>query len=183
VLPAAFGLILLRFEIIDFLFNWRGTGDTRVAGNLMGLYAVGIIATAVKEIADRGFYSMQDSKTPAVFGVIVMVCNIMVALLLIPRFGVYAMPIAYTVAAAAGTSGLLARLYWKTRFIDLRFIGEMGKTAVAILIMAGAVFVLRESIPRGNRLIAAGLPALAGAAVYFAAAYFLRIKAVTERIK
>jgi len=183
VLPAACGLILLRLEIMEFLLDWRGQGDTQTAGTLMGIYAIGIIATAVREIGDRGFYSMKDSVTPALFGVTIMAVNITVTVLLIPRFGVYTMPIAYTVAAGLGVSGLLARLYRRTRFINRRLLLEIGKIILAVVIMAGVVLFVRNTLPADNRLLAVALPALAGAAAYFATARLIRIKAITEPVK
>ncbi|MCL2500597.1 MAG: polysaccharide biosynthesis C-terminal domain-containing protein [Defluviitaleaceae bacterium] len=183
VLPAACGLVLLRYEIMDFLLNWRGEGDTRTAGILMGLYAVGIVSMALKEIADRAFYSMKDAKTPAVFGIVIMACNIAVTIALIPRLGVYAMPTAYAVAAAIGTSGLLVRLQIKVRFIDRSLVWETAKAAVAVAVMAVGVYAVKYFVPVANRLLAVALPALMGVAVYFVMARLLRCKAITERMK
>jgi putative peptidoglycan lipid II flippase len=180
VLPAACGMFLLRYEIMELLLNWRGRSDTYMAGNLMGLYAVGVVFTSIKEIADRGFYAMRDSKTPALYGVIIMLCNITVTLFLLPRLGIYAMPVAYGAAAATGVGGLLVRLYIKTRFITPRFVFDVSKTLLAAATMAAAVWVARHYLVTDNPLANVLLPATAGGLVYFAAAYMLKL---TSRLK
>jgi len=175
VLPAACGLFLLRFDIVELLLNRRGLVDVRLAGNLIGLYAVGVVGTSLKEIADRGFYAMQDAKTPAVFGLAMMAVNITVTVLLIPHVGVYAMPMAYGVAAVCGVGGLLVCLQYKTRFITRRFLGEVGKIAAAAAVMAAVVWGLTRAMDVENRMLMVAVSVLAGAAVYFALAYALRV--------
>jgi putative peptidoglycan lipid II flippase len=183
VLPTACGMFFLRFEIMDFLLNWRGEGDTQTAGNLMGLYAVGIVAISMKEIADRGFYSMQDSKTPAVFGLMIMAVNIGATVLLIPRLGVYAMPTAYAIAAICGVLGLFTRLHVKIRFISRKLFKEIIKIIFVTIIMVAAVLAVQALLPMDNRLLAVLLPAAAGAGVYFAAAYALKISTLPRHTK
>lgn len=181
VLPAACGFFLLRFEIMDFLLNWRendGVVDISMAGNLMGLYAVAVIAISFKEVADRAFYSGKDSKTPAIFGVIIMVVNIGATLLLIPILGAYAMPVAYGIAAITGGGGLLIILQLRTRFVNFSFILELLKTVFAAGIMIFAAFFVRNSQFSDIGIVNLILPAVVGAAVYFAVAYVLKISAI-----
>lgn len=181
VLPAAAGVFLLRMEIMDFLLNWRG-GDpgegVGLAGNLMGIYSIGVIAIAFKEVADRAFYSEKDSVTPAIFGVIIMAVNIIAVLLLVGRLGAYAMPVAYGIAALTGGGGLLFVLHRRIRFINLQFLAELFKNILAVGIMFVAAFSVREAAIFDSRLSNLILPAAVGAAVYFAVAAVLRISAL-----
>ncbi|MCL2187396.1 MAG: polysaccharide biosynthesis C-terminal domain-containing protein [Defluviitaleaceae bacterium] len=183
VLPAAAGLILLRFEIMGVLLNWRGNSDTyRIAGNLMAIFAIGLVATSVKEIADRGFYAMKDSRTPAVFGVVIMAMNIGATLLLLPRLGIYAMPVAYGVAAVAGTSGLLVRLHRKAQVFNRKFAWDLVKIALACLMMAGSVWAWRY-IFWGHNLFIIVVCTVFGAAGYLCFAFMLRVSVVREYLK
>ncbi|MCL2197825.1 MAG: polysaccharide biosynthesis C-terminal domain-containing protein [Defluviitaleaceae bacterium] len=181
VLPAAVGFFLLRFEIMEFLLGWQGQESyesIRMAGNMMGLYAVAVVVISFKEVADRAFYSGKDSKTPAVFGVVIMVVNIVVTLLLIPVIGVYAMPVAYGVAAVVGCGGLILRLHLRTRFVDFGFFRELFKVVIAVALMAVVAFYARGLRLSGVLILDMIVPAVSGAAVYFAAAWGLRISAV-----
>jgi len=178
VIPAACGFFLLRFDVMDFLLNRRGGEnlvDIGLAGNLMGLYAVAVIAISFKEIADRAFYSAKDSKTPAIFGVLIMAVNITVVLILVPRIGVYAMPIAYGAAALAGGGGLLIILQKRMKFANFAFACELAKTALAAAIMAAAVLFVRGIF---GGLLSLVLCGIVGVVVYFAAAFVLRISAL-----
>ncbi|MCL2224790.1 MAG: polysaccharide biosynthesis C-terminal domain-containing protein [Defluviitaleaceae bacterium] len=183
VLPAACGFFLLRFEIMDFLLNWRendGVVDIQMAGNLMGLYAVAVIAISFKEVADRAFYSVKDSKTPAIFGVIIMAVNIIATLLLVPALGAYAMPVAYGIAALTGSVGLLTILQMRTRFLDFPFILELAKTACATAITIAAAFFVLSVQFIDTAIVNLFLPAFVGVGVYFMAAYVLKISALKQ---
>jgi putative peptidoglycan lipid II flippase len=165
---------------MEFLLIRRESGDTDIylAGNLMGLYAIGVIAIAFKEVADRAFYSAKDSKTPAIFGVIIMAVNVGVVLALVSYIGAYAMPAAYGIAALAGSTGLLIRLNSKTRFINKRFVTEIAKTALAAGVMLAAARFVRNLRLTDITFLNLLLTATAGATTYFAAAFILKISAL-----
>jgi putative peptidoglycan lipid II flippase len=182
VLPAACGFFLLRFEIMSFLLNWRENNnvDIRTAGNLMGLYAIAVIAISFKEVADRAYYSVKDSKTPAIFGVLIMAVNIGATLLFVPVLGAYAMPVAYGIAAIVGGGGLLIILQLRMRFVDFSFALELLKTVFAAGTMLFAAFLAKNvtSIAIVNLI----LPAVVGVGVYFVAAFVLKISALKNLI-
>ncbi|MCL1877623.1 MAG: polysaccharide biosynthesis C-terminal domain-containing protein, partial [Defluviitaleaceae bacterium] len=183
VLPAASGVFILRMEIMDFLLNFGDTAASGpdgiiLAGNLMGAYSIGVIAIAFKEVADRAFYSEKDSVTPAIFGVLIMIVNISVVFLLVGRFGAFAMPAAYGIAAIIGGGGLLFILHKRIKFVNLKFLGELFKNILAVAIMMSAAFFVREADFFDNRILGLILPAIVGAVVYFAAAFALRISAL-----
>jgi putative peptidoglycan lipid II flippase len=180
VLPAASGFFILRFEIMEFLLGWGGYTDyesVRLAGNLMGLYAVGVIAISFKEVADRAFYSGKDSKTPAIFGVLIMVVNIAAVVLLIPALGAYAMPVAYGIAAAIGGGGLIFKLNLKTRFIGFPFVYELCKTLAAVVIMTLVSVLARELLRTDILIVDLVVPVVFGVVAYFAVAFALKISA------
>ncbi len=88
-LPAAVGMILLRFPLIRLLYE-NGTTFTRESTNLVAWallwYTVGLVGHSLVEIISRAFYAMQDTKTPVVVGVGVMSLNIILSLFLGPLF-------------------------------------------------------------------------------------------------
>lgn len=181
VLPAAAGFFLLRFEIMDFLLNWRDGGelvDVQMAGNLMGLYAVAVIAISFKEVTDRAFYSVKDSKTPAIFGVVIMAVNIIGTLLLIPALGAYAMPVAYGIAAITGSGGLVLKLQNRTGFINFTFALEMAKTSLAVAAMFLAAILMRNAQFTEIGVLNLFAPAVTGVMVYFIMAFVLKISAL-----
>lgn len=189
VLPAALGFFLLRYEIMGFLLNWRNVAasnygtDILVAGNLLGLYSIGIIAISLKEAIDKAFYAAKDSKTPAFFGFVIMAVNIISTLVLLPYLGLYSMPVAYCISAFLGTFGLTFRLNSRVRFIDRSLILNFAK-----IILAAAIMVLAAGFGKSLEisqitLVNLLIPAILGAAAYFAAAVVLKIPAILTILK
>jgi len=179
-LPGSLGMFLLRFEIMEFLLSLGGNGDSDIylAGNLMGIYSIGVIAISFKEVYDRAFYSFKDSKTPALFGVLIMITNVLAVISLIPFIGAYAMPVAYGVSASVGGIGLFIKLYVKIRFVNFYFILEVVKTLAAALVMVFAALAGRSFLLFEINILNLIVPAVFGAAGYFTASYFLKISAL-----
>ncbi|MDP2975227.1 MAG: murein biosynthesis integral membrane protein MurJ, partial [Anaerolineales bacterium] len=77
-LPASVGLMLLREPIIALLYQ-RGNFDARstqlVAWALLW-YAAGLVGHCVMEILARAFYSLHDTKTPVLVGMLAMSLNV-----------------------------------------------------------------------------------------------------------
>jgi len=187
VLPAAGGFLILRYEIMDFLLNWRehdyGGTNIAMAGNLLGLYSIGIIAISMKEAMDRAFYSRQDSKTPAFFGFFIMAVNIIFTLVLLPYLGLYSMPVAYCISAFAGVLGLSIRLNGRIRFVNSEFVINFVKIALAVAIMIFAANLARGLQISQLRLVNLIVPAVAGVVAYFAAAFVLRVPVLLSFIR
>jgi putative peptidoglycan lipid II flippase len=144
-----------------------------MASNLMGIYSVAVIAISFKEVADRAFYSEKDSKTPAIFGVVIMVVNVAATLILVPAIGAYAMPVAYGIAAIIGSGGLIYKLNRKIKFIDAPFLFEIVKTIFAAGVMFIAAFYARNVFD--GKILNLIFPAICGVAVYLFVSYFIKI--------
>ena len=81
--PATLGLILLRFPIINTLWE-RGEFDRLTTeGTSIALlyYSVGLCAFCGIKVIVPAFYSLQDTKTPAKVGVYSMILNIILNLI------------------------------------------------------------------------------------------------------
>jgi putative peptidoglycan lipid II flippase len=82
-IPASVGLILLRFPLIQVLYQ-RGAFTSRstelVAWALLW-YAAGLVGHSLVEILSRAFYALHDTRTPVFVGVGAMGLNIGLSLL------------------------------------------------------------------------------------------------------
>lgn len=82
-IPASMGLILLRFPLIEVLYQ-RGAFSPRstelVAWALLW-YAAGLVGHSLVEILSRAFYALHDTRTPVFVGVGAMGLNIGLSLL------------------------------------------------------------------------------------------------------
>lgn len=77
-IPASIGLILLRKPTIALLYQ-RGAFDelsTNLVAWALLWYAAGLVGHSVVEITSRAFYSLHDTKTPVMIGIIAMSLNV-----------------------------------------------------------------------------------------------------------
>jgi putative peptidoglycan lipid II flippase len=86
--PAMIGLIVLGRPLIELLFQ-RGNFDALAAERVavaLSAFAVGLIGHCVLEIVTRAFYSLKDTRMPALFGLMSMIVNIVLSVLLLRFF-------------------------------------------------------------------------------------------------
>ena len=141
ILPAATGLFVLAIPIIALLFEHGafGAADTQVTAQALRLYLIGLPFAAVDLLLVYAFYARKDTLTPALVGVVSLVCYMGAALLLFDSFGLFSLMIADSLKhfVHASISGFLL---WRRLdgFGSQRMATTVFKTAVASVIMAVA---------------------------------------------
>ena len=76
--------------IVSLLFG-RGAFDEKaiyLTSYALFFYAVGMIGFGLREVLSRGFYSLQDTKTPMINAFIAMVMNIILNIILSRFLGI-----------------------------------------------------------------------------------------------
>ena len=104
LIPISVGTMVLAYPIVEVLFQ-RGKftpEDTIVTGNILIVYIIGIIAWSLRNFMSRAFYSLHDTKTPMVNGLISIGFNIVLNLILSKYMGYIGLAIASTIAAYIG---------------------------------------------------------------------------------
>ena len=117
ILPAATGLFLLAGPIISLLFEHGAfvAADTEITANALRLFLLGLPFAAIDLLLVYAFYARKDTLTPALIGVVSLVCYLAAALLLFERFGLYSLMIADSVkhlVHAAISGGLALAADW-----------------------------------------------------------------------
>ncbi len=108
MVPAMLGLILLRTPIVHLFFE-HGTftaHDTAETAMAVLCYSTGLWAFGGVRIIVATFYSLQDTKTPAISAGIAVVANILFSLMLMAPLGVAGLALA-TAMAAMVNGGIL----------------------------------------------------------------------------
>ena len=162
LMPATAGFILVRKELINLLVGWNKftPENVQLASVLFALYALGVVGRGVKEVVDRAFYSLKDTKAPAIIGVIIMAVNISMSLLLLRIIGVYGIPIAYSVSILTGAAVLLLLLRKKVGPFGGKKLGRVIiKIALSCIVMAAVVlpvtWLLKGQTFRGYLIVGA----------------------------
>lgn len=146
--PAAAGMFVLRDPIIGLM--QRGQFDATDAFNtsraLAGL-SIGLVGFSVYLFTLRGFYAHQDTRTPFVLNVGENLLNIVLAVILIGRWGVLGLGLAYAFAYVLSSIWALRVLSYKVRGLDLRSIwNSVWRMLLAGVLMAEAIWFVTRGV-------------------------------------
>lgn len=139
IVPAMVGLILLRTPIVHLFFE-HGTftaQDTTATAFVVLCYAIGLWAFGGVRIIVAAFYSLQDTKTPAVSAAVAVVANIVFSLLLMRPLGAAGLACATALAAMVNGGILVAVLNRRLGGVEWEAVGRSFlRVAVACVPMA-----------------------------------------------
>jgi putative peptidoglycan lipid II flippase len=188
ILPAAAGLAVLARPVVGLLLQ-RGALTASQAGltsACVALFALGLLPFSLYLYALRGFYSLQDTRTPFVLNCWENLVNVVVAAALYPWFGVqglaFSFAVAYTLAAAMALRALARRMGGLG--IDLKARQVLARTAVAAVLMTATVRLSVVALPgRPPALVQAAVGVLVGVVVYGAALSAMRVREMAEIVR
>lgn len=184
LIPAGAGFFILKYDIINLLLNYGNIEESKiyVTGNMLGIYGISVLFVALKEVLDRAFYSQQNTKTPAVFGFVIMASNVIITFGLLNYAGKYSMPLAYALSSFIGTIGLFLTVNKRMKIINKEFLWTSLKCIVSafcmIIVLKGEMRLIKD-IDFGSiltsRILKILIPVGTGILVYFVSALFLKI--------
>jgi len=140
VAPAALVLAALGPSIAAVMFAWGNTNlvSARYFGFVFSLFSLGLVPYMLFQLLLRVFYSLHDSKTPALVGVATMIVNVganLIALAIVPRQDVVA-----ALGVGFGLANLVGSLIaW--RVLSRRLGGLAGRQICASLLRMHAAAV------------------------------------------
>ncbi len=115
VIPTAILMYVLRHEIIRVLFEriHFGPEDTRMTAIALSGLLVGAFAIAAMTVVNRGFYAMQNTLLPAIYGTIAVAASLPVYWLGLKMYGLLGVALAVSFSAIAQVAVLFA--VWNRR--------------------------------------------------------------------
>jgi len=138
MIPAAALYVGLTQPIVAALLQ-RGAFDAadteRVADTLL-MFAIGLPAFSVYLYTQRGFYAMQDTRTPFLVNCFENSVNIVAALVLFPMLGLPGLALAFSIAYVAATGVSLSIMSRRVGGLRGR---QVGSTAARVLVVGVAV--------------------------------------------
>ncbi len=192
LIPITVGFIVVREPLLQLIANWGKitASDIQRAAVIIVMYSVGIVGIGAKEILDRAFYAVKDTKTPAINGFVVMGVNILLSLVLIRFIGAYGIPLAYSAACLTGTAMLMIRLNKKIGSYLGGFFVKFLKGAISAAVMGvaayGTVILMQNLFPGDSvvaRILTLGVPAAAGVVVYAVMLVIMRVDVAAGAVK
>lgn len=186
-IPASIGLIVLRYPIIQLLFQ-RGEFDPQSAdltAFALQFYAAALFAHSATEIITRAFYALQDTRTPVVVAFAAMLINVMLALVLVQFLSHGGLALAASISA---TFEAITLLFLARRRLgglgEQRLLASVAKTSVAAVLMGFVVLGFADAVapllalldlPQiADRLVFVGSSILVGGGAYLAFSLVVR---------
>jgi putative peptidoglycan lipid II flippase len=162
-IPAAMGMILLRFPLIRLLYE-NGTTFTPESTELVAWalfwYTIGLVGHSVVEITSRAFYAMQDTRTPVIIGVSIMTLNVVLSIILGPfflRLGWLAIGgLALANSIATSLEAVLLLVIMRKRLNGLegtRILQLLWKVVLAVIIMGFLIWWVTTGIQLADGFI------------------------------
>ena len=148
-LPAGFGIFVLRVPIVGALLEYRNFSATAAANTADALagFSLGLIGFSVYMFVLRGFYAHQDTRTPFIVNVGENALNIVLAFVLVRRFGVLGLGLAFAIAYLVSAVWVLNVLSYKVRGLSLRPIATSAmRMLLAAVVMALAVWLITRGV-------------------------------------
>lgn len=141
--PISVFMILNSNDIITFIFR-HGQFDnsaTKIVSESMSCYAVGVLPMGLQSFLIRGFYAMQETKTPVKVKVFALICNIILNLIsvkFIQHMGIaLSTSISYLISYV-----LLSNRLRKQGVDEVKMITHEGIIAFALSLVSGSVSLL-----------------------------------------
>ena len=144
IAPFAIALLVLGPAIATVLFSFgQGAGDTRSLGLTIVAFAPGVLMFSMHYIVLRGFYAIEDTRTPFFIQCVVAAVNIVLAVVLTNLFSpLYAAPALALAYGASYTAGALLSL----RILSRRLGGLDGPELTRFFVRVGIAGVIAAGV-------------------------------------
>ncbi len=180
VLPVTIIASVLSRGVIRFAFM-RGAFNEHslvMTSGVFAMYILGETAFGIRDLLNRVFHSMQDTKTPMFVALFMIVINIILNLICIRFLGLNGLALSTTIAGLISVTLLILLLRRRTGPIGMRASAmEFARIAVSSLIAGTVCFVLSQlkNEPQGLIPLIGYLALIGGgsALVYLASAWLL----------
>lgn len=193
IVPAAVALLVLapRVSVVLFGYGQTGRDDAAAIGAVTQLFVLGLVPFTVFFVLVRGFYALEDTRTPALINVVLNLVNVGAAVLffsLAPdEYKVHAIAAAYlptyTVAAVLSWRVLSGRIGGLPAFRTVQTCVRLLVAAVpAGLLMLGLATAASAWLGDGRlgSLVAVAVGLTTGVVVYALVARRLRVAEIGE---
>lgn len=182
IIPATVGAMVFPEPIVSLLFG-RGKFDAHalsMTSVALLFYSLGMIGFGFRQVLSRAFYSMQDTKTPAINAAIAVALNIVLNIVLSRYMGIGGLALATSISTIFCAALLFISLRKRVgafglKTIVISFIKITGASLVMGLIAKLAFEILMRGLSQNlSLIISIGI----GAIVYFIMIISMKIEEV-----
>lgn len=188
-LPSMAFLFLFAEPIMIFLFvgGEFGGEDARIAGDLLRGLSFGLVGMLASQVVIRGFHARKETKTPLYTGLFALGVNILLCLILLPRFEHHGVAIALSVSQLLALLLQLMLIFQRKELPGFlaTLLPSLAKMLLAALFAAGLALLLStwmhfEAASPGQTALPLGLLGAVFCLGYYAAARLLRCEEISQ---
>ncbi len=194
-LPASMILLILRIPAVRLAFGARGFPwqATLLTGQVVALFAISVFAQSSIQIIIRGFYALNNTKTPLILGALAVIFNVFLSFLLVFKlnYGILGLSLAISLASFLHASTLLFSLsrliggfskdQLLTPFLKMSFATLITGLALWIPLRLLDLFILNTA-KTSQLIILVIIVCLIGMTVYLSLSKLLKIKELNSFI-
>lgn len=188
MLPATVGMMVLRLPLVNLAFR-RGAFSADAAiltSSVLLFYAPGVTALGIRDIFNRAFYAIKDTKTAMINGAIGVIINIVLNLILVQFMGLNGLAFATSISSIVTTVLLIYSLNRRIKFGIKPMLSSFTKILISSVIMGivvhysyGYIANMFSSGTMGQ-LLSLGFTVLIGVIVYVILMEIIKIKEYVE---
>lgn len=137
IIPISVISIIYSSDIVRIIFQ-RGSFDSKstyMTSMALAAYSIGLIGIAYREILTKAYFSIKDTKTPMLNGVIAVILNIILNIILIKKIGFIGSAVATSIIAIVTSILLSWNLKYKIgKMFEFKVIVNFVKIVVAAIL-------------------------------------------------
>lgn len=145
VLPVSIGAIILATPIVRILFERGAFNDksTIMTSTALVFYSIGMIGQGIRNILDRVFYSLKDTRTPMINSIISVTLNIVLNIVFVKIMGYGGLALATSLSFIICTVLLFISLKKKMGYFgEDKIIKTFIRSLISSIIMGIAVYII-----------------------------------------
>lgn len=169
VLPLAALIFVFSKEIVQILFGRGAFNENTVlfVSRALKIYALGIVGASFRDVLNKVFYSMKDTKTPMLNGTIAVAVNIGLNIVLVRQFEYLGLASATSVSATVCTILLLIQMCKKMdNFEYTKAAGTFVKAFLAMSCMCAGITAIMPILKSLNDFCRCFLGGIIGCVIY-----------------
>ncbi|EQK45980.1 integral membrane protein MviN [[Clostridium] bifermentans ATCC 19299] len=191
VVPASVGAMILATPVVRILFERGAFNDrsTTLTATALVFYSVGMVGFGLRDILGKVFYSLKDTKTPMVNGIIAVILNIVLNIALVKVMGHGGLALATSLSAIICIILLFISLKKKIGYYGQDKIrSTFIKTVVASLVMGVVTYFVYKflfgilGLGFIQEAISLGVSIAIGGAIYLALIIVFKVEEVNMAI-
>lgn len=185
VLPLAALIFVFSKEIVQILFGRGAFNENTVSfvSRALKIYALGIVGASFRDVLNKIFYSMKDTKIPMINGTIAVAVNIGLNILLVKKFEYLGLALATSVSATVCTILLLIQMCKKMdEFQYRKAIGTFVKAFFAMVCMYAGIVGMMPFFDLFNDLCKCFVGGIIGIVIYVCALLIFREQTIRRTI-